>query len=195
MPKSTNALQPSKTAAFDLPLTATLEGLIDKGSDHQFRQTMYDLDFLAGTLIDARKLLGAAMGVSSPQYNILMIVAEYDSQGGITVRDVAQRLHVSGAFVTIEASRLTKERLVRKRPNPKDKRSVLLHMTPEGGERIRQLIPSLQRFNNQLFQDVSKDEFQMMSSIVARLIANCEEAVSDYQRTSRHARKAALLGP
>ena len=163
--------------------TVSLPALLDPegGGDIQFRQLLYDISIAAAHLESARAYLATHMGLTSPQYNMVMIIAQYEGPTGISVSDVAAHLHVTNTFVTTEIKKLTRLGLVAKEPNPADARSVLLRLTPEGEARVRALEPELLFVNDQLFRRLSKTDFQNLSRIVASII-------DDFSRT------VALLG-
>ena len=117
-----------KDAPFHLALSASLAELLDEGgkTDHRFRQLLYDFSTLGASLEVARAYLASQLGISPPQYNIAMIVANHQNTGGISVTDVAKRLHVSTAFITLEAGSLEQAGLIEKKPNPKDRRGIFL---------------------------------------------------------------------
>jgi DNA-binding MarR family transcriptional regulator len=180
---SASASRRSGTARpFRLAPTVSIPDLLDSdGSDLSFRQLLYDIAIGASHLESARSYLAARMNVTSPQYNMIMIIAQYEGQTGISVSEVASHLHVTNTFVTAEVKKLMRMGLVDKSPNPSDARSVLLHLTPEGEARVRTLEPELLFVNNHLFRDLSKTDFRHLSRIVASLI-------DDFART------IALLG-
>jgi hypothetical protein len=102
--KATRA-EAAKTSPFHLALSASVVDLLDEGgqTDHRFRQLLYDFSTLGASLEVARSYLASQLGISPPQYNIAMILANHQNTGGISVSDVAKRLHVSTAFITLEA--------------------------------------------------------------------------------------------
>src|SRR6202007_1222564 len=108
--------------------------LLDEGgqTDHRFRQLLYDFSTLGASLEVVRSYLASQLGISPPQYNIAMILANHQNTGGISVSAVAKRLHVSTAFITLEAGSLEQAGLIEKRPNPKDRRGIFLRLTRRG---------------------------------------------------------------
>jgi len=60
------------------------------------------------------------------QYEILMLVSRAD---GLSIGEVAGRLHRSGAFITIEANKLVERGILQKASDPADGRRVLLKNT------------------------------------------------------------------
>ena len=110
-----------KDSPFHLSLSASLVELLDEGgkTDHRFRQLLYDFSTLGASLEVARAYLASQLGISPPQYNIAMIVANHQNTGGINVSDVARRLHVSTAFITLEVGEPGTGRAYREEAEPK----------------------------------------------------------------------------
>jgi len=72
------------------------------------------------------------LGISPPQYNIAMIVANHQNTGGISVTDVARRLHVSTAFITLEAGSLEQARADREEATPRTGAVYFCRLTRRG---------------------------------------------------------------
>jgi DNA-binding MarR family transcriptional regulator len=120
--------QPEATAA--LPATASRQALLEAGSDDRFRQLVYDLLTISVRMETAREHLARRLGVSGPQYSILMAIARLQDRHGVRVGGVAKALHVTSAFIATETGRLARLGLLSKSPNPKDRRGILLALTP-----------------------------------------------------------------
>src|ERR1700733_4063813 len=169
--KPTRAETP-KSSAFHLALSASLVDLLDEGgqTDHRFRQLLYDFSTLGASLEVARSYLASQLGISPPQYNIAMIVANHQNTGGISVTDVARRLHVSTAFITLEAGSLEQAGLIEKKPNPKDRRGIFLRLTRRGESLVERIGPERQRVNDHLFGSLSAKDFRRLSETLSSLI-------------------------
>src|SRR5262249_38528166 len=129
------------SADYRLPLTISLPALLNnKQSDRQFRQLVQDLLTLARRLETAPDYFGRQINVTGPQYNLLMTVAQLQGTTGISIGGVAQAMHVSSSFVTAEAGKLAEVGLLRKLPNPSDRRSALLKLTPLGRTKFHGLV-------------------------------------------------------
>ncbi len=98
--------------------------------------------------------------------------------GGVGVSRIAEHLHLSGAFVTIEVSKLVKAELVRKRTNKTDRRRVLLTVTPKGRKLLDGLVTVQAPINDALFDCLSAAEFEQLSSMMARLVPCGDQAIS-----------------
>ena len=158
----------SAKAAFDLPLTVSAESLLDQGSDERFRQMVFDLLHLEAQMREARDRLGGALGVTGPAYTILMTIGRYQAEEGVRVREVAAKLHVTGAFVTAEANKLVARGLVEKRADPADRRGVRLSLSVDAEARLRVLAPQIRAVNDYFFGDLSRAEFETLSGLAAR---------------------------
>lgn len=164
--------------AYRAPLTVSAPALLENGSDGRFRKLVYDLITIAVRLEAVRDLLSRRMGVTGPQYSILMVVAQAHSAGGVTVSAAADQLHVSGAFVTAEVGKLVREGLVEKRTNPEDRRSVLLRLTAEGEALVGEVAADIRATNDRFFGTLGRDDFLTLGRIVDRMVGSSREALS-----------------
>jgi len=138
-------------------------------TDHRFRQFLYDFSTLGISLEIVRSHLASLLGLTSPQYNIIMVLANGGGKG-ISVSDVARRLHVSTAFIAAEGINLESSGLIEKRRNPDDGRGVLLHLTQLGWGRVVQIGPERQKINDHLFGSLSAQGFRQLAETLASLL-------------------------
>jgi DNA-binding MarR family transcriptional regulator len=138
-------------------------------TDHRFRQFLYDFSTLGVSLEIVRSHLASLLGLTSPQYNIIMVLANGGGTG-ISVSEVARRLHVSTAFIAAEGINLESTGLIEKHRNPNDGRGVLLHLTPLGWERVAHIGPERQKINDHLFGGLSAQGFRSLAETLASLL-------------------------
>jgi len=162
---------PTIPRAHRIILSASSPALLDpKGkTDHQFRQFLYDFSTLGVSLEIVRSYLASLLGLTSPQYNIIMVLANGGGKG-ISVSEVARSLHVSTAFITAEGINLESAGLIEKHRNPNDGRGVLLHLSQVGWERVTQIGPERQKINDHLFGSLSARDFRYLSETLASLL-------------------------
>src|ERR687892_490382 len=129
------------------PLTVSRPTLLRRGSDAQFRQLIHDLIAYGHRLDACRDAFAAIIGVSGVQYEILMLVSRAD---GVSVGEVAARLHRSGAFITIEANKLAERGILDKAADPADGRRVQLRTNAKSIELLERIAPYQQRVNDTL---------------------------------------------
>src|SRR6202023_865653 len=65
-----------------LPPTVSCGALIEKGSDRRFRTLVNDLFTVASRMETVRAHLGRRMGLSGPQYSVLVAVAHLPGERG-----------------------------------------------------------------------------------------------------------------
>lgn len=160
--------QPEATAA--LPATASRQALLEAGSDDRFRQLVYDLLTISVRMETAREHLARRLGVSGPQYSILMAIARLQDRHGVRVGGVAKSLHVTSAFIATETGRLARLGLLSKSPNPKDRRGILLALTPRGQAALVKLGPEIRAVNDDFFKPLDRAGFQALASTAAALV-------------------------
>ena len=87
-------------------------------------------------LTQAYHPLLAPYGLTYPQYLVMLVLWEQDSQ---KVNDIAKRLLLETNTVTPLLKRMEQEGLVRRSKSAEDARQVLVQLTPKGREMEREL--------------------------------------------------------
>jgi DNA-binding MarR family transcriptional regulator len=181
-PRKRPVRRPSVSRTFRFPKTVSRSALLEDGEDHRFRKLIYELGYLSELLDRARQHLAATLGLSPPQYNIVMVVAEFQQVHGVSVVDIASHLHVSGAFVTTQANTLVAKGLLEKLPNPNDGRSVLLRLTALAAAEVERVAPHIREFNDRFFASLDRERFVELCRAVSGLIGSAEGALSALSR-------------
>jgi DNA-binding MarR family transcriptional regulator len=87
--------------------------------------------------------------VSNPTVRQLCILMHLDNHGDITVRRAAQLFHISRPAVSANATRLEKQHMLRRKPDPERRHSVLLSITPQGHAYLTNVLSSDGRSRHQ----------------------------------------------
>jgi DNA-binding MarR family transcriptional regulator len=156
------------------PLTVSRPALLVRGSDAEFRRLIHDLIAYGHRLDACRDAFAAIAGISGAQYEILMLVSRAD---GLSIGEVAARLHRSGAFITIEANKLVARGILEKAADPGDGRKVLLKMNSKSRELLERLAPYQQRINDVLFEFLDAKRFRQLRALAAELVGAGDRAV------------------
>lgn len=162
---------------FEVPATVTRAALLDRGSDKRFRALVYDLLTIATRMNAVREHLARRMKLTGPQYSLLMAVAQFRGSGGVGVGALARLLHVSSAFVATETGKLAQAGLIDKRPNPKDRRGVLLGMTRAGSALIERNIAEIRAVNDVFFGQLDRASFEAAAGAVATVELGSRKAM------------------
>jgi DNA-binding MarR family transcriptional regulator len=157
------------------PLTVSRPALLAQGSDTEFRGLVHDLIAYGHRLDACRDAFAAIAGISGAQYEILMLVSRAD---GLSIGEVAARLHRSGAFITIEANKLAAEGILEKTADPEDGRRVLLRNTAKSVALLERLAPYQRRINDVLFEFLDEKRFRELRALAAKLVACGDRAVA-----------------
>lgn len=158
-----------------LPLTVSRPALLPGGSDAEFRKLIHDLIAYGHRLDACRDAFAVIAGISGVQYEILMLVSRAD---GLSIGEVAARLHRSGAFITIEANKLVARGILEKAADPGDRRKVLLKMNLKSRRLLERLAPYQQRINDVLFEFLDAKRFRQLRALAGELVGAGDRAVA-----------------
>lgn len=160
------------------PLTIGRPDLLVDGGDAGFRVLVHRLLAFGSRLEAIRAGLGRMIGLSGPQYTILICIAHLQDGDGSGVKEIADHLSYSGAFITQEAGRLAEQGLVDKRQNPLDRRRVLMTVTPAGRALLDRLAPRQRQVNDALFASMDRADFERLAEISRYLVADADSALA-----------------
>jgi len=176
-PRPGAAKPPRPTNAYALPLTVSRETLIEDGADTRFRALVHDLLTISTRMEAVREHHGRRMGISGPQYSLLIALAHLQGVQGASVGAVAQALHVSSAFVASETGKLARRGLVFKRVNPRDRRGVLLSLAPAGRLALDRASDEIRAINDLFFGTLDRKSFDALCIAAAALVAGSRKAL------------------
>jgi MarR family transcriptional regulator, organic hydroperoxide resistance regulator len=169
--------QQHDAAGYVLPPTVSAAALLEKGSDRRFRTLVNDLFTIASRMETVRAHLGARMGISGPQYSVLVVVAHLQGERGVSVGAVAQAMHVSSAFIATETGKMARLGLLLKLANPEDRRGVLLRLAPAGRLGIDRISPEIRAINDLFFGGLDIPSFAALSTAAGTLVKGSRKAV------------------
>ncbi|WP_304451881.1 MarR family winged helix-turn-helix transcriptional regulator [Nocardiopsis sp. YSL2] len=88
---------------------------------------------------------------------------------------------VTSGTMTNRVDRLAAAGLVRRRPDPADKRGVLVRLTDQGAERIDAALASLVRYEESLLAPMPADDREQLASLLRCLLAPLDRGPGDPQ--------------
>ena len=150
--------------------TVSKSQLLVDGSDGAFRSFIHDFLAFSALVNDIRAGFGEHLGMTGIAYTTLISIAHLQGRSGVGINAIAEHLHLSGAFITTEVAKLVRAGLVHKGVNAKDKRRVLLTVTPAGRKLLSDLAIVQAPVNDALFDCLGSSEFAQLRSILARLV-------------------------
>ena len=129
-----------------------------------------------------REHLGRRLGISAPQYSLIVAIAHLQGASGIGVGALAQALHVSSAFVASETGKLARRGFLLKRTNPLDRRGVLLSIAPAGRLKLDRISAEIRKVNDLFFGALDGKGFAALSGMAAGLVESSADALRSLNR-------------
>lgn len=129
----------------------------------------------ATSLIHAQQVVTTAieralrpLGLTFARYEILMLLS-FSRHGALPITKMGERLLVHPTGITKLVDKLVDDDLVRREPNPDDRRSTLVHVTPAGrtmGRKASTVVGQV-RFG----ADLPDEDLEQLIALLARLRA------------------------
>ena len=166
--------KPARPAA----LTVSRQELLIEGSDQKFRSLVHNLFGFLARHSSVREGHAALIGLAGIEYTMLISIGHLSADGNVSVKDVADHLHLSGAFTTVITNKLLQKGLIEKAGHPVDKRRLCLSVTARGREMLEGLAPIQRQVNDVEFGCLSAKEFASLVDMVERLVTSSEQAMA-----------------
>jgi DNA-binding MarR family transcriptional regulator len=176
-----NALKSSavtRKASKSLPLTTSRPELLVGGRDREFRHLIHALFGFAAHHERIRAGHAKVIGLAGIEYTVLISIAHLSQDGDVNVSAVADHLYLSGAFITAVTGKLVRLGLIDKKMDTGDRRRVTLTVSAQGRAALEKLAPIQRKVNDAEFGSLSREEFQLLTGIVDRLIESGARAVA-----------------
>ncbi len=116
--------------------------------------------------------LAARMGLSVSEVSAL---EHLNAAGDLTAGQLAHRLHMTSGAITGLADRLERIGHVRRLPNPRDHRSLLLRSTEQADEQVLRQIMPLASEAHEYIATLSEEEREVVGEFLERMIALIEK--------------------
>ena len=177
-PEAGRRRRAAQGATASLPLTTSRPELLVGGRDRQFRHLIHALFGFAAHHERIRSGHARVIGLAGIEYTVLISIAHLSQDGDVNVKTVADHLYLSGAFITAVAGRLLKLGLIDKKTDAGDRRRVTLTVSAQGRAALERLAPIQRQVNDVEFGSLSRQEFELLTGIVERLIESGARAVA-----------------
>lgn len=176
--RRTPAKQPKQRSAREAPLTIGRDELLTDGTDDKFRELVHDLFALASRHEEVRRGHAAVIGLTSPQYTLLISAAHLARNAPVSVRELAAHLRVKATFVTMETNKLQQLGLLVKPRSRHDSRVAEISVTKKGYDLLHELATVQRQVNDQQFANLSREDFEELHRLVRLLVENSDQAIA-----------------
>ncbi|TPQ32370.1 MarR family transcriptional regulator [Bradyrhizobium guangdongense] len=127
-------------------------------------------------LEELRQLWARTLGISGPQWMILMAISDLDKDDGVPVNVVSKLLHVDPSFVTTQSKLLEKKGLLRRKPSPTDARVVRMSLTDKTQKHVASLHEQYKAIREYVFEEFGERELTEFTARLATLKNRLEKA-------------------
>jgi DNA-binding MarR family transcriptional regulator len=120
-------------------------------------------------LEELRYFWAKALGISGPQWMILMALADLDDKDGVPVNVVSKKLHVDPSFVTTQSKLLEKKGFLRRKTSTEDARIVLMSLTDKTYKQMAGLAAQQEALNEFIFAELSNKQLDELIDTLSGL--------------------------
>lgn len=111
----------------------------------------------------------AKHGVARGMFDVLAALRRAGSPYRLQPSKLSKSLMLSGAGMTNRLDRLEVMRLIVRRPEPKDRRSVRIQLTPKGLQLVEKLIPRLVEIEKEIVSDFGEANIKKLTQLLVAL--------------------------
>jgi DNA-binding MarR family transcriptional regulator len=116
------------------------------------------------------------LGISGPQWMILMALADLDQGQGVPVKDVSRMLHVDPSFVTTQSKIMEKKGFLRRKTSGDDARVVQMSLSDKAYKLLANLSSPQEELDDFIFAEFSDDELEAINDKLTTLKKRLEKA-------------------
>jgi MarR family transcriptional regulator, organic hydroperoxide resistance regulator len=127
-------------------------------------------------LEELRYFWAKTLGISGPQWMILMALVDLDHDDGVPVNAVSKKLHVDPSFVTTQSKLLEKKGLLRRKTSSEDARIVQMSLTDKTHKHLAGLAAQQQALNDFIFAELSDRQLGDLAETLTMLRNRLEKA-------------------
>jgi DNA-binding MarR family transcriptional regulator len=150
--------------------------VIEKKLDRAIRDFIWNVVEIHAQLDDIHTSWAGLLGITQPQWLILMAITELDEGQGVAGIDIANKLRVHPAFVTNQTKILEKSGFLSRRPAANDARFVLMSLTEKATTDIEHLSKRRLALNSTMFNDLDEKTLVAMNTTLAKIAKNAQLA-------------------
>ena len=150
--------------------------MIEKKLDKAIRDFIWNVVEIHSQLEDIHTSWAGLLGITEPQWLILMAITELDEGRGVAGIDIANKLRVHPAFVTNQTKSLEKAGLLSRQPGADDARFVLMSLTAKANADIERLSKRKLALNSTMFNELDEKTLAELNATLATIAKNARLA-------------------
>lgn len=116
------------------------------------------------------------LGITEPQWLILMAIVELDEGKGVAGIDIANKIGVHPAFITLQTKRLEKGGFISRRAATDDARFVLMSLTERATREVDRLSKKRLALNSTMFNEIDEKSLAELNGLLRTVAKNARLA-------------------
>ena len=118
----------------------------------------------------------SAFGLSFSEHTTLTALTTDEKDLALTQTQLVDRTGSSPSAMTSRIDRLEARGLVRRAPDPRDRRATVVRLTPEGSELVWRALEAVEEAQRPLLDQFTDDELETLVTLLRRMTATLEQA-------------------
>ena len=165
--RSAGSLDPARETSLDSSAGTNQEAV---------RRFTWAIAAISAHLEELRYFWAKKLGISGPQWMIIMALADMDQSDGVPVNAVSKKLRVDSSFVTTQSKLLEKKGFVRRKSSSEDARIVQMSLTDKTYKHLADLAAQQEALNEFIFAEFDSRALEEFTDKLASLQIRLEKA-------------------
>ena len=140
------------------------------------RRFSWEIASIGVYLEELRQFWAKTLGISGPQWMIIVALADHDRGDGVAVNVVSKMLHVDPSFVTTQSKLLEKKGFVRRKTAVEDARIVKMSLTDRTTKHLASLASQQETLNQFIFAEFEDRDMADLTEKLAAIKRRLEKA-------------------
>jgi len=140
------------------------------------RRFAWEIASISVHLEELRHFWAKTLGISGPQWMMIVALADMDQGEGVPVNAVSKMLHVDPSFVTTQSKLLEKKGYIRRKASSEDARIVNMSLTDKTCKHLASLASQQESLNEFIFAEFGAKELDELTARLAALKRRLEKA-------------------
>lgn len=119
-----------------------------------------------------RNAVARKLGINTTDSECLSLLS---IKGVATPKDLSRYTGLASGSMTAMLDRLEKAQFIRRKPNPEDRRGVLIEISEKWAEAAGPLVAGVQRAHTELIANYSDEELETIADFLTRFTRNVKE--------------------
>jgi MarR family transcriptional regulator, organic hydroperoxide resistance regulator len=147
-----------------------------KKNQDVIRRFAWEIASISVHLEELRHFWAKTLGISGPQWMIVVALSDLDQGEGVPVNAVSKMLHVDPSFVTTQSKLLEKKGFIRRKTSTEDARIVRMSLTDKTYKHLASLASQQETLNEFIFEEFNASELSELTTKLAALKKRLEKA-------------------